>query len=233
MKIYGWQDNYNYNNNFFLTLYPVSSSKKIPMPPDMKNVQVVGRILSDDESISVNWGSTLEGANAESGFSAVTTLIQSGALNDLIGQDIATGKTTVSVLETLQKFNGIEPQTLNITLEFQAVKNAYLEVEAPFLFLKKMASPQLTKGIIYNALEKAIHGGDTMTVANTLGDAPFLVNIVYGNNRFLSRKFILENVNSSRDQIKIDKNGNCIRREVSITLKSSYAIMRDEIKIKG
>ena len=231
-KIYGWQDYYDYNPNFFVILRPTPVSNNIPLPSDMKDIVIIAKIDSDDESISANWESPLEGQNPESGFSVTATLAQQGVFNDLFKTDYGVGQTLVTSLETLQRFNGIEPQTLNLSLDFVAIKDAYKEVEAPFLFLKKMLSPQLTKGIIYENIKSLIDSKDIKGLTDALGSTPFDVSVTFGNNKYMGTRFIIENVTSSRDSIQLDSTGNPINRKVSITLKSKKAIMRNEIIIK-
>lgn len=231
-KIYGWQDFYEFNPNFFVILRPIAVSNDIPLPPDMKDIVVVAKMDSDDESISANWESPLEGQNPESGFSITVTLAQQGVFQDIFKTDYGVGQTLVTSLETLQRFNGIEPQTLNLSLDFVAIKDAYKEVEAPFLFLKKMLSPQLTKGIIYENIKSLIDNRKAKELSKVVGTTPFDVSITFGNNKYMGTRFIIENVTSSRDSIQLDSTGNPINRKVSITLKSKKAIMRDEIIIK-
>jgi hypothetical protein len=232
----GWRDTRGLNDNFFVTLYPkIPKGSSVKMPPDMLITSVRGRLVSDDDTINVNWESPLEGSSAENKFSdTLVANAQSGIIEEYTKTDYLKGRTLHNKRETLQIFKGVEAQEKNLLLEFIAYKNAYLEVDAPFLFLKKMASAQLSNGLT-DAIAKNL-GDDIGTIANkvkgAVGEIPFDVALLFGNKRTI-KDYVIASVSSDRDNIKIDRFGNNIYRQVNIVLKSKEALMRDDIKILG
>jgi hypothetical protein len=241
-KTYGWQDLQGINENYFATIYPSVPTNPLSgkvadfeLPDDLKNIQVRGKIISDDNSLDINWESPLEGSNAESNFSFTSALAQSGIMESAIGSSVLLGRTSVSAMETVQVFKGIEPQTINLTLEFVAYKNAFEEVEAPLSALLKMASPQLTNGIVNSAITQvigAIKNNDSISIDKAFGYVPFDVIVKLGKKRYNSNTYVIANVNSSRDDLKLDKDGNSIIRQISLTLKSKKSLSRNDINIK-
>jgi hypothetical protein len=240
MKIYGWQDISKYNQGYFATIYPVPIMNPITkkmadfgLPEDLKDVKVVGRIVSDNIETNTSWESPLEGSNSESGFSFTTALAQSGLLESFTDTNKLIGRTLVNKTEAIQVFKGLEPQTLNLTLEFVAQRDSFIEVELALRTLMKMSLPQLTNGISSVALEtlkNTIKGNDINTSINDFaGYIPFDIIVVKGNKRYNANRYILTNVSSDRDELKLDRNGNDIHRQVNVTLKSKQALMRDEI----
>jgi len=238
--IYGWQDISKYNQSYFASLYatrivnPINGKKAdFFVPKDLKDVVVVGKIVSDNVELNANWESTLEGSNAESGFSFTTALAQSGLLESFTKSNVLIGRTLTNKTEAIQVFKGIEPQTINLTLEFVAKRDSFLEVEAPLMALLKMASPQLTNGASVYAINKTIEmlKGEQEDITKLAGEIPFDIVVNLGNKRYNASKYIITNVSSDRDELKLDKKGNNIYRQVNVTLKSKQALMRDEIQI--
>jgi hypothetical protein len=233
----GWTDTRGLNRGFFVTLYPVIPlDSSVTMPPDMMTTQVVAKLLSDDDTVNVNWESSLEGTSAEKKFSEqLVANAQSGILEQYTKTGYLKGRTLLNRRESLQIFKGVEAQEKNLLLEFIAYKNAYLEVEAPFQFLKKMASPQLSDGIT-DAIAKNL-GQDVDKIAKATKDAigviPFEVALLVGGKRISPNNYVIASVSSDRDSIQIDRNGNQIYRQVNVVLKSKQALMRDDIKVYG
>ncbi len=233
----GWRDYRGLNRNFFVTLYPIlPQDSSVTMPPDMLITQVVGRLVSDDDTVNVNWESSLEGTSAEKKFSdQLVANAQSGIIEEYTKTDYLKGRTLLNRRESLQIFKGVEAQEKNLLLEFVAYRNAYLEVEAPFQFLKKMASPQLSDGLT-DAVAKNL-GKDMKTISKEVKDAigvvPFEVALLIGGKRISPNNYVIASVSSDRDTIQIDSRGNQIYRQVNVVLKSKQALMRDDVKIFG
>jgi hypothetical protein len=246
LQILGWQDKYykDYNPAYF-----VSIRAKLPTSPFNKeikakfkdtgilNVMVRGKLVSDNFQQGVMWENTLEGSDADKRVPVLSSLLQSGLLENYTNTNAFIGKTSVNVLETLQIFRGVEPQELSLTLEFVAFDNAYLEVEAPLLALLKMCLPQLTNGFTKSAIDEITklikNGGDINGLNQYLGETPFEIVLDYNNKRFSSdNSFVITNISSDRDKIQVDKYGNTIRREVSLSLKSKKLIQREDIHLK-
>jgi len=241
VKIYGWQSLRGFNKNYFALIYPVVPVNPITkvkadydLPPDLKDIAIRGRILSDDMSASVNWESSLEGSDAESNFSFTSALAQSGLLESFTNSNMFLGKTLINNLETIQIFKGIEAQEINLQLEFVAFKDPYVEVELPLQLLLKMALPQLTNGIsqtLYNDILSAIKSGQAVD-SKYFGYVPFDIVVNIGNRRYNADRFVIANISSDRDELKLHKSGYDLKRVVNLTLKSKKALNRDDIKVK-
>jgi hypothetical protein len=246
LQILGWQDKYykDYNPAYFVNI-----RAKIPTSPfnnklkanfkdtSILNTMVRGKLISDDFQQGAMWENTLEGSDADKQVPILSSLLQSGLLENYTNTNTFIGKTSVNVLETLQIFRGVEPQELSLSLEFVAFDNAYLEVEAPLLALLKMCLPQLTNGFTASAIDEITKliksGGDTSSLNKYLGETPFEIVLDYNNKRFSAdNSFVITNISSNRDKIQVDKHGNTIRREVSLSLKSKKIIQRNDIQIK-
>ena len=247
MKILGWQDEQvsQYNPAYFVTIRAKLPSS--PLNPQLKahfknndllNIAVRAKLLSDDFNQGIQWENSLEGNDIDKQVPILSSLLQSGLAESFTNTEKLIGKTTISILETLQVFKGIEPQELNLNLEFIAFKNSYLEVEAPLIALLKMSMPQLTKGVgttILQEIAKIVKQGGSISSEDSkyLGEIPYEIILEYNNKRFsTNNSFVISNISSNRDKIQVDKRGNTIRREVSLSLKSKKSIQRDDLDIK-
>ena len=237
IKNYGWDiDKVKFNSNLFVTIKPYGYNETLP--DDLKDIQVTGKLLSDDESLSVSWESALEGNSVDNNLSISSALMQTGSFQRLFGVGGKyIGKTFISEYESLQVFRGVEPLTLNMTLEFVAFEDAYLEVELPIQMLYKMMSPQLKAGlteqtatIVKELFSKGADALDT-NIVDKLGEAPNLITLEYLGKRF-SGKYVLESLSTSRDELKLTADGSSIKREVSLSFKSYKAINRKDVIVK-
>lgn len=233
-QIYGWDINSTgFNKSLFAIIKP--SGYNDNLPEDLKDVMIVGKIISDDESLSVSWESALEGNSVDSNLSTTSALMQTGMFSRLfnIGGEYE-GKTFISEYESIQVFRGTEPLTLNITLEFVAINDAYKEVELPIQYLYKMATPQLKEGITESVISVAkdlfTKKENLQSISKYFGEVPNMVTLDYLGRRFDS-KYVLESISTSRDEMKLTKEGYSIKREVNLSFKSLKAINRDEIKV--
>jgi len=236
IKNYGWDINkVKFNQHLFASIKPYGYNDILP--EDLREVTVTGKVLSDDESLSASWESALEGSSVDNSLSTTSALMQTGVYSRLfeVGQKYV-GKTLISEHESLQVFRGVEPLTLNVTLEFVALEDAFLEVELPIQYLYKMATPLLNDGITESVLTVAknfMSGSATVkSLEKYFGDVPNMVTLDYLGKRFVS-KYVIESISTSRDEMKLTKEGYSIRREVNLSLKSYRAINRDDIIVKA
>lgn len=89
------------------------------------------------------WESPFENDTPGSMMSKVGGIIQAGGLE---GVGIQGGGTSKSTLNTTQVWSGTTPHTFNLVLELYATTDAYSQVQAAFIELEKMTSPEL-KGV--------------------------------------------------------------------------------------
>jgi phage protein U len=241
METLGWDTNkVKFNPNLFVTIRPYGYNNSLPS--ELQNIQVVGKLLSDDESLSVSWESALEGNSVDNNLSISSALMLTGTFQRLFGVGSKfVGKTFISEYESIQVFRGVEPLTLNMTLEFVAFEDAYKEVELPLQMLYKMMTPQLTEGLtdktitLMKSLLSSKKGDNALEKATSeyskLGEAPNRITLDYLGKRF-SGLYVLESISASRDELKLTKDGSSIKREVSLSFKAYKSINRKDVIIK-
>jgi len=246
-KILGWQEKQTkqYHKGLFVTIIP-----KVPRSPidsninasyqiddSLKDVSIRGLLVSDDLNVSIDWESPFEGSNEGSSMGSLSSLVQSGIAQSFISNSSLLGRTTSNIIESVQVFKGVAPQELNLTLNFTAFSDPLIEVEYPIIALLKIMSPQLTLGGSTEVLKKVIdaisNNKDISLDDSVFGFIPYDVVLDYNNKRFSSdMRFVITNLSSNRDKIQIDKNGNAIKREVTLTLKSKKSMNRDDLILK-
>ena len=249
ITVLGWQDKYysKYHPSLFVTfrakvphsLFNENNTAHFKDMKEMEKYVVRAKLISDDFNQSINWENSLNGDNEDSKVPLLSSILQSGLAESYTDTNFLIGRTSINVLETLQVFKGLEPQEINLTVEFVAFDNALREVEAPLLTLLKMSLPALNAGTKIKALNeimKMIKNKQKVSekdLDSFLGEIPYDIILEYNNKRFSANNaFVISNISSSRDKIQIDKNGNTIRREVSISLKSKKSIVRQDIIIQ-
>lgn len=234
LGVVGFKDRRGLNPALFIEIHVIPAlNSDVKVPLDMATTSVRGRLISDDDSTNVSWESPLEGSSLESRFSGVLALLKSGLIDKYTGVTTLAGRTLTNKTETLQIFKGIESQEKTFMLEFVAFNDAVSEVEAPFNLLRKMASPQLTDGLIdamINEGKARVEDLDKEGTEKYTGESPFDVVVSVGGRR-LKNRWVIQSVSSDRDSIKVDRNGNTIYRQVNLVIKSKQAIMRDDISI--
>lgn len=235
-EVLGWRNRRGLNDSFFVTIYPLKTSS-FPLSDEMLKYCVVGRKKGSSENVSTTWETPLQGNGLESMLnSTLLTNAQSGAIDSLTDTDYLKGKTLVTRKETLSIFTQAQPIEKDFTLEFVAQKDAMIEVEAPYRFLQKLASPQLVDGFLERlkgGLE-TLNEGSLRKIANDrelIGETPLNVAIMIGNQRILHGELRVQSVSSSEDELSLTTAGVVAYREVQITLNSDKAINRDQIKI--
>jgi len=239
IKIYGWDiESSGFNQNLFVTIYPKpKQDSNIPIPNNLKDIHIVGKLVSDDESNNVNWESSLENMNAENKFSTTSALLQTGLYEKAIFGDESkkfAGRTLINKQQSIQVFKGVEPMNLNLTIEFVALRDAYREVELPLQYLYKFQAPILGDGLLNNAISQVKELFSDSKKSETLklaGYIPFDLVIDYAGKRFNS-VYVLTSVSTSRDKIRVTKDGHTIKRQVSLSFKSKKALERDDFVVK-
>jgi hypothetical protein len=131
------------------------------------SVEVRAPITEASIEGTFNWTSPFENTGADQSFSAISAMLQTGALAPILGfisQSLADvpggsylqpsvesvrnaakgleGKSSVTKLNSTQVFNGAPPMKVSLTVHFRALKDARAEVERPLNQLMSWAVPQ-------------------------------------------------------------------------------------------
>lgn len=235
-EVLGWRSTRKLNNGFFVTIYPLKTSS-FPLSEELNKYCVRGLLTDSTEEISTTWETPMQGKGLESMInSTLLANAQSGAIDSLIDKDYLKGKTLVTQKETLSIFTQAQPMAKDLSLVFTAQRNPIMEVEAPYRFLQKLASPQLVESflsIVKDGIDP-LKGKTLENVANDrelIGETPLDVAILIGNKRFLAGSVRITNVSSSDSNIQLGKGGIITHRVVNLTLDTNRSINRDEIRI--
>lgn len=190
---------------------------------------------------SFNWHSPFENSGADQQFSAISALLQTGALTPLLvmfQQFVETtpaagllggvadraktmsqsleGRTSMTKLNSTQVFNGMPPMKLSLTAHFRALSDARSEVDAPLSQLMRWALPQelAQDGPV---LELAKMGDPSLYPSKI----PQIIGMQYANMQMLP--LVIEAcpypVSGPRD-----RNGTLLSAQVSMQLASLAAI---------
>lgn len=141
---------------------------------DMSQPEVRAPITDGMVDTSVNWHSAFEGVGADQKWSAVSALLQTGALKPIAEQldkifggqyaesftSSFEGKTSVTKLNSTQVFTGLPPTKVTVTALFRAFSDPSREVAAPVNQLMQWALPQFlaTDGTILEAAKGNVQG---------------------------------------------------------------------------
>ena len=232
MATFGWNiENSGFNENLFCTIkLSANPDNAVAIPDYLKDVEIVGKIVSTSLSNTANWESALEGKGAESSFGTTSALLQTGNFEKLFGKagepNKLSGRTMISIDQSVQVWRGVEPLTVNLTLDFTAFKDANQEVELPIQYLYLFQSPLLKEGLAFesvNAITDYFNGNNASFDA--FGEVPFDIDLSIYNKRF-NAVYSLESINEDEDELKREKNGNRLKQQVSLSFKSKRAVTR-------
>ena len=228
----GWQDERGLNPNLFVTIQDKVSG-----------VSVRGRIISYNVSNQAEWENKFEGTDGDSQYGKLTALLQNGSFAGQVGSDTLKkleGKTMVTKAQSIQVWTGLQPQNINLEIEFRAFNDAVSEVEAPIQELTKMMSPVLNDNSI-DAMEKFWNNNEANTNSltkeelkqvadgNLLGVVPSKIAVSLFSKRF-NATYRIESMDESVDEMRIDGNGNRVYQVVSLSLGSSGGITKPDIQ---
>lgn len=217
---------------------------------------VLGPATDVQFSASFNWQSPFENAGPESKAPTLMAMLQTGQVAvvanalqavlpggpaaDLISQgaDIAKrlaadleGKTGITKLNSRQVFAGMPPIKISLTLHLRAMTDPAAEVMAPYKRLlewampRKLASDGILDQIIRNTGDTA---ADLANMVKALfpSDAPTMVWLVYGNNRYAP--MVIESVENQLDG-PMDSSGLPIYRAVNLQLATLTALDKTDV----
>ena len=235
MAKYGWDiQQSGFNESLFCTIKLSNiQTSSVAIPDELKGVEVVAKIVSTSLSNASNWESALEGKSAESSFSTTSALLQTGAMEKLFGKEgepnKLSGRTMVSIDQSVQVWRGIEPLTVSLTLEFIAFRDTLNEVELPIYYLYLFQAPLLKEGLAFesvNAITDFFSNNETEGF-DAFGEVPFDIDLSIYNKRFKA-VYSLESISEDEDELKRDKNGMRIKQQISLSLKSKRAVTRSK-----
>ncbi len=234
-EVLGWRNLRGLNKGFFVTIYPLVTSS-FGLNEELEKYCVRGLLTDNSEDISTTWETPLQGKGLESMInSTLLANAQSGAIDSLIGKDYLKGKTLVTQKETLSIFTQSQPMGKDLSLTFTAQRDPVLEVEAPYRFLQKLASPQLVESFLSTIKDgiDPLHNKTLEQIAEDselIGETPLDVAIIIGNKRSLTGSVRITNVSSSDSNVQIGRGG-ITHRVVNLTLNTNRSPNRDEIKL--
>ncbi|SFV56155.1 hypothetical protein MNB_SUP05-5-913 [hydrothermal vent metagenome] len=199
----------------------------VKIPDYLKDVEVVGNIVSTSLSNSSNWESALEGKSAESSFSTTSALFQTGSFEKLTGSNKLSGRTMIGIDQSMQVWRGVEPLTASLTLGFVAFRDANKEVELPIQYLYLFQAPLLKKGLAFESINAItdLYSDGKVSDFDVFGEVPFDINLSIYNKRF-NAVYEIESISEDEDGLKRDGNGRRITQQVSLSLKSKKAVTR-------
>jgi len=197
------------------------------------NNTVRGRIVNRGSTLSSNWSNKFEGTDADSQSPTIAGVLQSGVWADAHpALGALKGKTLVTKAQTLQVWTGLQAQTLDLELEFQAFDNPKLEVEEPIRQLELWASPKLhktsleTAKVALDAIMASGSMGDTSP--SVFGDIPDFVDVDFMGKRY-NAVYVIDSIAQQEDTIMVDKNGDRIKMNISLSLKSKEGVTKADI----
>lgn len=247
------------NSNHFVTIQEVSNILTGNIYPNNGD-SVTGRLVSYSVSDNQNWESPFEDQNLDKsgGGKMMQTIafLQSGQISKVLKNEDGSeaeggnakakalleafsGKSLQVVMQSLQNWGGSQPMTVTLDIEFKAFTNAHADVTLPLLKLQRMQYPQLADNIV-DAAKKAKDSFDAAMNGKTYDDVlkaieslpsstPKAVSVSFLSTTY-NMVYVIDGVNVNADSIKIDKDGDYIQQTVQVTLKSKYAMQKDNVK---
>lgn len=132
-------------------------------------------------------------------------------------QNVTDGVTSVTALNTLQVWEGNEPYSFNLVLIFYALADANAEVSRPLAELEKMMAPDVNQNSPIN-----LSG-----VGNIMGRAPCTVTLCIGRRKMIPN-CVIESMSTPLDKGR-DKQGNLIRAEVTLSIKTQRMLTLKDV----
>lgn len=202
--------------------------------------------VDGDMSIESQYQTPFENSNPEQRMPTLMAAIQSGELIDAFGQTAQTntilgkaaslsvdvakqfssltgvnleslqGKTNLTKVNTVQVFLSTSSIKTNVTLYFQAFKDAYKEVELPIMQLQAWALPQYLSEdtLVQNINQQGLSGGIFS------GMVPPFISMTLSGKTY--SPFVIESVSAPLSG-PIDKDGNRLNLTVNLTILSRAA----------
>lgn len=182
--------------------------------------------------LTFGWTSPFENSGADNKAPALSAMLQSGSLKEMIDQlggesatqgvlQEAVGRTGITKLNSTQIFTGMQPVKISATLLFRAWSNSKKEVEDPINKLMQWSLPKMLAkdGATVNAV-KAVQGKQSMIEAALPSETPQFVGMTYKGRTYAP--LVIESISNPLNNL-IDKNGNRVEVVLPISLGSLTA----------
>lgn len=189
----------------------------------------------------LGWQSPFEGSGADKGVPALSSMLQSGALQPFVNPDGKAGavlskfegRTGITKLNSTQVFSGMPPVKIQVTALFRAWAKPVEEVEDPFNQLMKWALPinLAPNGAILSILE----AGKNWVAGQALSDAtvdallpstaPTKIAMKYKGRTY--SPLVIESIGHPMNS-PIDSNGRYVELAIPMTLCTLTAIDRQD-----
>lgn len=208
------------------------SWRKIP-----DTVSIHAPLMDANVDIPLGWISPFENAGADKGVPAISSMLQSGAIqpwagdkgNGTLGK--FEGRTGITKLNSTQVFAGMQPLKITATALFRAWSDPATEVMAPVMQLIAWALPQelAPDGPIMSLLKaaKGVAEGKPLDEAAAVGLLPSIAptKIAMKYKGVLYSPMVIESIGYPINS-PVDSNGNHVELAVPLTLCSLAAIDR-------
>ena len=220
------------NSQLIATFFEVDREGKPVKDASGTNGAVVKAPLSDITlDVTQNWQSPFENVG-QSNIPAVQQMLQSGAMSSLadivkdkVGIDAtklvssATGKSSITQLNSTQVWSGSAPLKITCTVVFRAWSTPTTEVEDPVNQLMRWALPKYLQpdGLISGVLK---NGTDASVMPSTV---PAIIAFRYKNKTY--SPMVIESIGIPLAS-PIDKDGHFVELSLPITLCGLYSIDR-------
>lgn len=209
---------------------------------DFTEPEVQAPITEGQLDAAMTWHSPFENSGADQQFSAISALMQTGAITPLLTmlQDVVgnatsgtgalsaaaksaadaskrlEGRTSMTKLNSTQTFNGMPPLKLSLTAHFRALRDARAEVANPLNQLIRWALPQeLAQD---GPVLELIRGGDPSLYPSKI---PMVIGMQYADMQLLP--LVIESVPYPLSGPR-DRSGNLLSAQVALQLSTLAAI---------
>lgn len=204
-----------------------------------KSPIVKAPLLESSLEMTMGWQSPFENAGADKGVPAISSMLQSGAIQPWVsGNGKASeifakfeGRTGITKLNSTQVFAGMPPLKIQVTALFRAWRDPASEVEAPANQLALWALPQelAQEGPILSLLQgikKAMEGkpiDEAAAKAMLPSVAPTKIAMKYKGRTY--SPLVIESIGMPINA-PVDKSGRIVEMQIPMTLCSLTAIDR-------
>lgn len=189
----------------------------------------------------LGWQSPFEGSGADKGVPALSSMLQSGALQPFVSPDGKAGavlskfegRTGITKLNSTQVFSGMQPVKIQVTALFRAWRNSVEEVEDPFDQLMNWALPVklAPNGAILSMLEAGKNWVSGQALSDATVDAllpstsPTKIAMKYKGRTY--SPLVIESIGHPMNS-NVDRDGHYVELLIPMTLCSLTAIDRQD-----
>ncbi|WP_241120551.1 hypothetical protein [Achromobacter xylosoxidans] len=201
---------------------------------------IMAPLMDANIEMTLGWQSPFENAGADKGVPAISSMLQSGAIQPWVGSEKGKdfvgkfeGRTGITKLNSTQVFAGMPPVKITAIALFRAWRDPYKEVMEPVNMLIQWALPQelAPDGPIMSLLSaaKEIAQGKPLDEASARALLPSIApsKLAMKYKGVLYSPMVIESIGYPIGS-PVDKNGNHVELAVPLTLCSLAAIDRSD-----